>query len=115
MADTEYFINPEDPRILLGDYNFTDAFFTIDETYITPVVDGYKAPVDHINSDLSDFKNILIVGHINARSVPKHIDEITLLFQNSCLDAIGVSETFIKKHTPKSLCKIPGFKFLRKD
>ena len=120
MANTNntnniHYIDPEDPRILLGDYQFSDAFFTLDETYIPPVLNGYKAPADHINSDLKFFNKMLIVGHINARSVPKHISEISDLFHETCLDIIGVSETFIKTHTPKSLCRISGFKFLRKD
>ena len=108
-------INQEDPRILLGDFQFTDTFFTLEETYIVPNYNGYKAPAEHINSDLKDFSNLLIVGHINARSVPKHIGEISNFLHETCLDVIGVSETFIKTHTVKNLCKISGFKFLRKD
>ena len=114
-SDNIQYINPEDPRILLGDYQFSDAFFTLDETYIPPVLNGYKAPAEQINSDLKNFNNMVIVGHINARSVPKHISEISDLFHETCLDIIGVSETFIKTHTPKKLCKMSGFKFLRKD
>ena len=68
-----------------------------------------------INNDLSNFSKLLLVGHINARSVPKHFHEINRLLQETKFDAIGVSETFIKTHTPKSLHKIPGFKFFRKD
>ena len=112
-----HYINQEDPRILLGDYQFTDDFFTLDETYIPipPDLDGYKSPAEHINSDLKIFSNMLLVGHINARSVPKHISEISNLFHETGLDIIGVSETFLKTHTPKDLCRIDGFKFLRKD
>ena len=115
-TDTDnYFINQEDPRILLGNYNFTDTFFNLNETYIPPIENCYKTPASQINSDLSDYDNLFLVGHINARSVPKHIHEIKKLFDETNLDCIGVSETFIKSHTPKSLHKIPGFKFFRKD
>ena len=82
MANSEniQYINPEDPRILLGSYQFSDAFFTLDETYIPPVLNGYKAPAEQINVDLKDFIHMLLVGHINARSVPKHISEISDFF-----------------------------------
>ena len=116
MANPDiHYINPEDPRILLGDFQFSDAFFTLFETVIPPVLKGFKAPAEQINSDLKDFVNMLLVGHINARSVPKHISDISDLFHATCLDIIGVSETFIKSHTPKSLCKVSGYKFLRRD
>lgn len=116
MANPDiHYINPEDPRILLGDFQFSDAFFTLFETVIPPVLNGFKAPAEQINSDLKDFVNMLLVGHINARSVPKHISDISDLFHATCLDIIGVSETFIKSHTPKSLCKVSGYKFLRRD
>ena len=52
---------------------------------------------------------------MNARSVPKHLDEIIKLFEETNLDCICVSETFIKAHTPQSLQKIPGFKFFKKN
>ena len=56
-----------------------------------------------------------MVGHLNARSAPKHLDEIIKLFEETNLDCICVSETFIKAHTPQSLQKIPGFKFFKKN
>ena len=108
-------INQEDPRILLGSYNFTDAFFDLEETYIPPVPDSYKTPAEQINKDLDDYLNMLLVAHLNARSVPKHLDEIIKLFQETKFDCICVSETFIKAHTPKNLQKIPGFKFFKKN
>ena len=114
-TNTDNFINQEDPRVLLGNYDFTDTFFNLDETYIAPVESCYKAPAEQLNSDLSNFRNLFLVGHINARSVPKHIDEIKKLFQETSLDCVGVSETFIKSHTPQNLHKIPGFKFFKKN
>ena len=114
-TDNNYVINPEDPRILLGNFDFTDAYFNLDETYIPPVGNCVSTPADQVNRDLDDLLNFFLVGHINARSVPKHIDEITKLFQDTKLDCIAVSETFIKAHTPKSLQNIPGFKFFKKN
>lgn len=113
MANLEN--SEEDPRIILGNCNFSDSYFTLNETFIPPVENGLKSPIEKINSDLEEFNNLLLVGHLNARSVPKHISEIDRLLQETKLDVIGVSETFIKSHTPKSLCNIPGFKFIRKD
>ena len=114
-SDNIEIIHPEDPRILLGNYQFTDAFFNLDETTIPPVINSYKAPAEQINFDLKKFADMLLIGHINARSVPKHISELADLFFATLLDIICVSETFIKTYTPKKLCKIKGFKFLRKD
>ena len=113
MANLEN--NPEDPRITLGNCNFADSYFTLDETFIPPVENGIKSPIDKINSDLDGCRNLLLVGHLNARSVPKHISEMDRLIQETNFDVIGVSETFIKSRTPKSLCQIPGYKFIRKD
>ena len=117
MANTNnnHFINQEDPRILLGNFDFTDNFFNLDETEIAPVENCYKTVAEQLNSDLHDFLNFLLVGHINARSVPKHISEIIKLFLECKLDIICVSETFIKAHTPQSLQNIPGFKFFKKN
>lgn len=113
MANLEN--SQEDPRIVLGNCNFSDSYFTLNETFIPPTENGLKSPIEKINSDLAEYSNFLLVGHLNARSVPKHISEMDRLFQETNFDVICVSETFIKSHTPKSLCNIPGFKFLRKD
>ena len=113
--NNDYFINQEDPRVLLGNFDFTDAFFNLDETNIPPVSDCYKTPTEQLIRDLADYINLFLVGHINARSVPKHLAEIAKLFQECGLDCIGVSESFIKAHTPKSLQNIPGFKFFKKN
>ena len=56
-SDNIEIIHPEDPRILLGNYQFTDAFLNLDETTIPPVINSYKAPAEQINFDL---KNLLI-------------------------------------------------------
>ena len=53
-----YFINQEDPRILLGNYDFTDNFLNLDETYIPPVAGCYKTAAEQVNSDLKDFSNL---------------------------------------------------------
>ena len=80
-----HYINQEDPRILLGEYPFTDTFFNLEETFISPNFNGFRAPAEHIKHELKDLKNMLAVGHINARSVPKHISEISNFFMNLAL------------------------------
>ena len=67
------------------------------------------APTQQINHDLKNNKNWLRVGHINARSVPKHIHEIRRVAKNCDFDIIGVSETFIKEHTPHDRCNIDNY------
>ena len=87
----------------------------MEESYISPAGEGYKTPVEHLNIDLQDLEHYLLVSHINSRSVPKHIDEISYVLSNTNLDAVAVSETFIKAHTPQNLQKIPGWKFFKKN
>ena len=55
------------------------------------------------------------MGHLNARSVCKHFYEIERILRECKFDVVGVSETFLKIHSPKNLCTIAGFKFFRND
>lgn len=87
----------------------------MNETYIPTISNGADTPIDFINNDLKDFKDNLTIAHINSRSVTKHIDEIERIVHETQLDIIGVSETFIKSHTPNNLFKINGYMFFHKD
>ena len=107
--------NPEDPKFTLGDYDFSDDFFINDEIIIPTVENGIASPIEQINSDFKNHRNFLLVGHMNARSVPKHIQDMERILHETRFDVVGVSETFLKKHTPKDLCSIAGFKFFRND
>ena len=116
MANNSKFsTNPEDPKFMLGDYDFSDDFFTHNETPIPIVENGVNSPIQQINYDFGNYRHCLLVGHLNARSVPKHIYEMERILHETDFDVVCVSETFLKLHTPKNLCNIAGFKFFRKD
>ena len=107
--------NPEDPQYMMGDFDFSDQFFVNEEIIITPVQDGTKSSISQIISDFANFRDFLLVGHLNARSVCKHFYEIERILRECKFDVVGVSETFLKIHSPKNLCTIAGFKFFRND
>lgn len=55
------------------------------------------------------------VCHINAQSLNNKIDEFRLTFENSGVDIICVSETWLNKNTPDSLISLRGYKVYRAD
>jgi hypothetical protein len=54
-------------------------------------------------------------GHFNARSIPRHIDDISDIIGNSPLDVCGVSETFLNENCAPVSFEVPGFSILRND
>ena len=116
MADNmANIINEEDSQILLGECNFSDSFFDLEETFIPTGRTEHITPIDIINNNLKDCNGNIKIAHINARSISKHIHEITRVVQATTFDVIGVSETFIKKDTPKNLIKIEGYTLFNKN
>ena len=115
MANSKYLGNPEDPNILSGNYNFSDDIFDNIEIFIPTVINGVASPIEQVNADFKDLHHLLLIGHLNARSVPKHFYEIERILHETNFDIVGVSETFLKTHSPKNLCNISGYKFFRKD
>lgn len=53
--------------------------------------------------------------HINAQSLNNKLDEFRLIFENSNIDIICVSETWFDKSTPDSLIRLGGYKTFRND
>ena len=115
MANSKFLANPEDPNILSGNYNFSDDIFDNIETFIPTVINGVASPIEQVNADFKDLHHLLLIGHLNARSVSKHFYEIERILHETNFDIVGVSETFLKTHSPKNLCNISGYKFFRKD
>lgn len=64
---------------------------------------------------LTKYKNGFNVCHINAQSLHNKIDELRLLFENSNMDAICISETWLKKDIGDSLYAINGYMLFRHD
>ena len=71
--------------------------------------------VDKINLELNKFRQFLAIGHLNTVSIPLHKDSIYRVLKKIDLDIFGVSETNIKKNTPKDLYHFPGYKFFQKN
>lgn len=57
----------------------------------------------------------LNVIHINARSIPRHIHEISDILSNSKTDFCTVSESFLNNNTVPSGYEVDGFTLLRND
>ena len=108
-------INEESTQVILGECDFSDSYFDLEETVIVNDENNFDTPIELINSDLKTFRNNLKIAHINARSLPKHIDEVKRLLLATDFDILAISETFIKTATPKHLFKIGGYKFFHKD
>ena len=64
--------------------------------------------------ELGDMKGFKIV-HLNVRSLVKKIDQIRLLLQGSKIDALTISESWMKQHLHTNLIEIEGFRALRLD
>lgn len=60
-------------------------------------------------------RNGIKICHINAQSLNNKIDELRLTFENSCVDMVCVSETWLNDHTPDSLILLRGYKVFRND
>ena len=71
--------------------------------------------VNHINQKLDPHKAKILLGHINARSLPNTIDEIRYILFRTSFDIFGVSETWLIPGTPKDRVNIDGFKVFRQD
>lgn len=64
---------------------------------------------------LAKYKKGLKVVHINAQSLNNKVDEFKLIFENSDIDVICVSETWLIPSTPDCLICPIGYKVFRSD
>lgn len=64
---------------------------------------------------LAKQKNGLSMCHINAQSLNNKLDEFRSVFENSTVDIICVSETWLNKFTPDSVIRLNGYKVFRND
>ena len=71
--------------------------------------------VNYINQKLDPYKAKILLGHINARSLPNSIDEIRYILFRTSFDIFGVSETWLIPGTPKDRVNIDGYKVFRQD
>ena len=100
-------------------FNFDDELFQDsanvtmnlqqDNSY-TDRIRNIKTPIEQLNNDLRNNQNWLRVVHINARSIPGHLTELSRIITETNSDIIGISETFIKDDIPMNKCNIENYK-----
>ena len=74
-----------------------------------------RSPIEEIKRNLLKFQQFLAIGHLNTVSVPKYKDQIQRILNKIKFDIFAMSETNIKKNTPKSLYKFCGYKLFHKS
>lgn len=70
---------------------------------------------DNLISTFSGFSNNFNVIHINAQSIPCHYSDLLGSFGNTPIDAILISESFLKPSLSSYQFSLPGFKLIRND
>ena len=117
MMNQNNFINidPEDPEILLGEFDFENALFNLDEPDFSQFTSTAIPPITKIKNTFEPYKNHFKFAHINARSIPKSIDELNQIMNETDIDVLAVSESWLHKYIPHTLFEIDGFKVFRKD
>ncbi|XP_052756195.1 uncharacterized protein LOC128201897 [Galleria mellonella] len=63
----------------------------------------------------SNCKNNLNIVHINAQSVPAHYDDLLSAFDSKIVDAVLISESFLKPPLLSTQFSLPGFRLIRND
>lgn len=70
---------------------------------------------DHINSIFTPVSKNFNLVHINAQSVPAHYTDLLTTFSGIPIDAILISESFLKPSLSSYQFSLPGFKLIRND
>ncbi|KAJ8719480.1 hypothetical protein PYW08_011655 [Mythimna loreyi] len=70
---------------------------------------------DNISSLFSKHPKNLNIAHINAQSVPGHYSDLLASFSSAHLDALLISETFLKPSLLSSHYALPGYVLVRND
>jgi exonuclease III len=115
MANNDVPLHQGDDIVLNPEFDFSNSIFDLNEPDIPTLNNNFTTPSHEINLKFKNYENLAKLAHVNARSVPKHVHEIEKIISETKLDVLGVSETFISKHTPTSLYQIPGYKFINKS
>ena len=105
-------------------FNFQNDFFNDSDINNDLLLDAnsnnnrlrnINTPIEQLNIDLKNNHKWLRVAHINARSIPGHISELTRLVTDTDLDIVGISETFIKDDTPLHKCNTDDYKLFTEN
>ena len=101
-----------------GEFNFdflNDSGFDLDFTELERGECDVNPAVKYINQKLSMHKNKVLFGHVNARSLPNSIHEISYILSQTDFDCFGVGETWLAPNTPSDRVHIEGFTIHRND
>ena len=58
---------------------------------------------------------VLKVGHLNIRSLPKHLDELKIFLQDNPFDILCLSETWFNETWTDTELYVDGYNIVRKD
>lgn len=101
----------------LADLN--DSFFSCSSSASFVSVDSdSSSPLtlhDKISSLFSNDPKNLHIAHINAQSVPGHYSDLLASFSSAHLDALLISESFLKPSLLSTQYSLPGFVLIRND
>ena len=101
-----------------GEFNFdflNDSGFDLDFTELERSECDVNPAVKYINQKLSMHKNKVLFGHVNARSLPNSIHEISYILSQTDFDCFEVAETWLAPNTPSDRVHIEGFTIHRND
>lgn len=70
---------------------------------------------DQISCVLSNLGCNFNVVHINAQSLPAHYTDVVSSFSDTSIDAVLISESFLKPSLPSALYPLPGYQLIRND
>jgi hypothetical protein len=56
-----------------------------------------------------------VIAHINCHHLHPHSMEMRIKFENSCVDVVGVNETFLRDSVSSRSLAIKGYNFVRND
>lgn len=107
--------------ILIMDANdiIADAYFSCssENEYFSTASDESSdlSLHDMLANVFSPFPKQFNVVHINAQSVPAHHSDLLFSFNCNTVDAILISESFLKPSLPSNLFTLPGFNLIRND
>ena len=77
MVNVEIPIHQGDNIVLLDNFDFSQSIFDLAEpAFETSLDNDFYSTCQLINQKLSNFDHFFQMGHVNARSVPKHLHEI---------------------------------------
>lgn len=99
--------------------SFNDSFFSCSSTdeFASAGDDSVVGSTlhDRLDTVLQGCHSNLNVVHVNAQSILGHYSDFLASFSGQRIDAILVSESFLKPSLPSTMVSLPGFRLIRND